>query len=228
MTAMDSFASYSALIRDEVAKAVSSMPHTHAEPMRDQVTTIEKDGAEAFLAALLCLATAEAAGGTAEEALPSATAIALVDVMVVGFTDLSRMPVPSLETRWGLARSLNAGDGFFAQAQRSLLSDRSTSAERAMAATTAFDAMCARFSQALYQAPPAGSNGTSDASLFEGGAVLGGLAAAADPTTLEALRRFGVAVASGLELEEALEDLPAEMRPQLEAAAQFIIRRRSR
>ena len=87
--------------------------------------------------AVLCLATAEAAGGDAEAALPAAAALELVQAFSLVHDDLPaldddamRRGRPSAHVRFGEATALLAGDALFAEAVRLALAYRSPEVAR--------------------------------------------------------------------------------------------------
>jgi geranylgeranyl diphosphate synthase type II len=93
---------------------------------------------------VLCLATAEAAGGTAEIALPAATAVELVHTFSLVHDDLPalddddlRRGRPSAHVRFGEAAAILAGDALLAEAFRLALSHPTPAVARELARATA-------------------------------------------------------------------------------------------
>jgi geranylgeranyl diphosphate synthase type II len=106
-----------------------------AEPMR---YTLEAGGKR--IRPVLCLATAEAAGATAERALPAAAAVELVHTFSLVHDDLPalddddvRRGRASAHVRFGEAVAILAGDALLAEAFRLALSYESTAVARELA-----------------------------------------------------------------------------------------------
>jgi geranylgeranyl diphosphate synthase type II len=92
---------------------------------------------------VLCLATAEAAGGTAEDALPAAVALELVHSFSLVHDDLpalddddERRGRPSAHVAFGEGVALLAGDALLAEAMRRVLSYPDPDAARELAQAT--------------------------------------------------------------------------------------------
>jgi geranylgeranyl diphosphate synthase type II len=97
---------------------------TLAEPLRYAL-----DGGGKRIRPVLCLATAEAAGATAEEALPAAAAVELVHTFSLVHDDLPaldddalRRGRPSTHVEFGEATAILAGDALLTEAMRLALS----------------------------------------------------------------------------------------------------------
>jgi geranylgeranyl diphosphate synthase, type II len=93
---------------------------------------------------VLCLATAQAAGGTAEAALPAAAAVELVHTFSLVHDDLPaldddelRRGRPSAHVRFGEAAAILAGDALLAEAFRLALSYPTPAVARELALATA-------------------------------------------------------------------------------------------
>jgi len=93
---------------------------------------------------VLCLATTEAAGGTAESALPAAAAVELVHTFSLVHDDLpalddddERRGRPSAHVRFGEAAAILAGDALLAEAFRLALSYPTPDVARELALATA-------------------------------------------------------------------------------------------
>ena len=117
----DIWASRREMLRDALSARLEGERFASAQLVREQVEASDPGDYEA--AAFACLAAAEAAGGSAEDALPGAVAMALLSQMAMVFTGLENSGgAASISTAWGMPRSLNAGDAFFSMAQESVLS----------------------------------------------------------------------------------------------------------
>jgi geranylgeranyl diphosphate synthase type II len=97
---------------------------TLAEPLRYAL-----DGGGKRIRPVLCLATAEAAGATAEDALPAAAAVELVHTFSLVHDDLPaldddalRRGRPSTHVEFGEATAILAGDALLTEAMRLALS----------------------------------------------------------------------------------------------------------
>ena len=105
----------------------------------------------------LCLLCCEAAGGEAARALPAAAAIELVHNFTLIHDDIEDNSDTrhGRETLWrvaGIAQAINAGDGMFVIAQRTLLDLETTgvSAERVLAASRLLNDACAALCEGQY------------------------------------------------------------------------------
>jgi geranylgeranyl diphosphate synthase type II len=108
------------------------------EPMR---YTLEAGGKR--IRPVLCLATSQAAGGTAEEALPAAAAVELVHTFSLVHDDLPAMDDdaerrgrPSAHVAFGEGVALLAGDALLAEAFRLALAYETPGVARELAAAT--------------------------------------------------------------------------------------------
>jgi hypothetical protein len=116
-----------------------------------------------------------------------------------------------LEGVWGMPRTLNAGDAFFALAHASILG---LEAAPDLAALDVFDTACRAASAALAAGRPAGP-----------ALVLPALALAAEvsgaaPSAATALRRLGESIEAGSVAAIEELEIPALGRERLRAAAQ--------
>jgi geranylgeranyl diphosphate synthase type I len=98
---------------------------------------------------LLCLLSAEAAGGDARQAMPAAVAVELAHNFSLVHDDIQdnsavRRGRPAVWAVWGMAQAITAGDGMFVVARRALegLQQAEVAPSRCLAAYRAFDRAC--------------------------------------------------------------------------------------
>jgi hypothetical protein len=135
MTA-DIFAAYRPALEAALTRAIDGLAASHAVLLSHQVET----GASRE-PGLLCLLAADALGVPEDAAQPAAVALSLLDAMAATFDSLDEEGAAL--SRYGMPRSLNAGDGFYALAQSALL--HATDAgepEQRLAAIDLLDATC--------------------------------------------------------------------------------------
>ena len=153
------------------------------------------DGGASRHAGLLCLLAADALGAQPGAAEPAAVALSLLDAMGVTFVELDAADAPL--GRYGMPRSLNAGDGFYALAQSALLhAVDAGEPEQRLAAIDLLDATCRAHAEDM-RLTATGTPGTS--TLRNAAIEFAALAA-------------GVSTAS----------LPAEARAKIDAALQSL------
>jgi geranylgeranyl diphosphate synthase type I len=164
----------------------------------------------------LCLLCCEAGGGALSRAVPAAAALELVHNFTLIHDDIEdasdfRHSRPTLWREAGVARAINAGDGMFVLAQRTLLglADAGVTPERVLDAARVLDDACVALcegqhadlsfegrtmvSLAEYEAMIGGKT----AALLGASAEIGAIAGGADDATATALgecgRRLGMA-----------------------------------
>lgn len=132
----DPFAPYRPALEAALTRAIDSLSTSHAVLLSHQVET----GASRE-PGLLCLLAADALGAPASTAEPAAVALSLLDAMAATFGGLD--DEGAALARYGMPRSLNAGDGFYALAQSALLhtADNGEPGQR-LAAIDLLDATC--------------------------------------------------------------------------------------
>jgi hypothetical protein len=179
----DPFAGYRPLLAAAKARAVDALEFSHAAPLRQQIANSE---AESDLPALCCLLAADAVSGKTDDALPAATAIALLGEMEGVFSAIASEDEVGLEAEWGMPRALNAGDAFYNLAQAVLLQGTNNlDAERQLLLSTHLDRACRAFAERLYEGSPANKR-----SLIGAAVTLGALAADADEATAAQVGEF--------------------------------------
>ena len=194
----------------------------HLGLMRYHLGWEDRDGAAVasgggkMLRPALCLLACEAVGGDVARAMPAAAAIELVHNFTLVHDDIEDASDTrhGRETLWrvrGVPQAINAGDGMFVLAQRTLLrmADTGVDAERVVAAATVLNEACVALcegqhadigfetrdavSLAEYEAMIAGKT----ASLIAASMAIGAIAGGADGATVSALeecgRRLGMA-----------------------------------
>jgi geranylgeranyl diphosphate synthase type I len=174
-----------------------------------------------MLRAALCMRCCEAAGGDARRAIHAAAAIELLHNFTLIHDDIedrseTRHGRPTLWTIVGVAQAINAGDGLFAVAQRTLLSmeDDGVAPERVLAAARRLDDTCielcegqhadlsfeARSSVSLaeYTSMVRGKSAVLIAAAAEIGAIAGG----ASEDAVHAFGRYGLALGLGFQVQD--------------------------
>lgn len=169
----------------------------------------------------LCLLACEAAGGPMERALPAAAAVELLHNFTLIHDDIedgsrTRHGRPTLWTLVGVPLAINAGDGLFVLARRTLLdlADRGVPAERVLGAVRMLDEACVvlcegqhldlgfesrpRVSVAEYERMIAGKT----AALLGASAAAGGIAAGADAATVSGLEEAGRALGMAFQAQD--------------------------
>ncbi|HEX5141335.1 MAG TPA: hypothetical protein VFX19_10345 [Dehalococcoidia bacterium] len=214
----DPWARYRSLIRDGLEQAAADIDFTHAQLVREQLSARTLD--EELVPAILCLRMAESIGANAESALPGATALALLAEMATVFLSLtSGHGGPSLSTAWGMPRTLNAGDAFFAAAHHAILADPQeiSGQSRLQAAAILDDA-----TKGLMEMLNAGGEGVTVAegsrTLLPAALLLAGVYAGADDGTVQALKRLGASW-QAMSQPDLANALGSDLRSALAATA---------
>ncbi len=116
---------------------------------RDQSLAWTEFSSGKRLRPLLCLLSAEAAGGIPEQAAPAAAALELVHNFSLVHDDIqdnsmTRRGRPAVWALWGTAQAITVGDGLFVLARRALhrLSEVGVPLHRCLAAFEALDQAC--------------------------------------------------------------------------------------
>jgi len=191
-------------------------------------------GAGKMLRPALCLLCCEAANGDATQAMPAAVAIELLHNFTLIHDDIEDHSERrhGRETLWrvaGMPQALNAGDGLFVIAQRTLL-DLPLAPERVVEAAQLLNDACVtlcegqyadlgfesreRVSRAEYEAMIGGKT----AALLGASAAIGALAAGAARDAVQAFARCG----TGVGLREGLARAAERLRRAI-AAAPFMV-----
>jgi geranylgeranyl diphosphate synthase, type I len=167
-------------------------------------------GAGKMLRPALCLLCCEAVGGEPRRAMPAAVALELLHNFTLIHDDIedgseTRHGRPTLWTLVGVPQAINAGDGLFVLARRTLLelAGESVREDRVLRAARVLDDACVtlcegqhadlgfesrpRVSQAEYEAMIAGKT----AALLGAAAEIGAIAGGADDETARALGQYG-------------------------------------
>jgi hypothetical protein len=109
-----------------VNDAIAGLDYSHSQLLGQRISALSHDAPDAFLPALLCALTAEALGAPNEISLMAATSLAIVEAAAYVVDDLviagsgSDIEPRGLIRAWGVPRTLNAADGFFALAHDSI------------------------------------------------------------------------------------------------------------
>jgi hypothetical protein len=196
------------MLGEALRRSVAAAGFSHSELLREQ---IEAAAGQDQPAALLCLRLAEAVGGKADAALPAATSLALLSLMgrvLVGLE--AQGGGASLSTAWGMPRSLNAGDAFYALAQDVLLrNEGGMPAERRLLEVDTLDEASRAYAEALQAAPEGMQLEAGEQALRSAAAALAGIVCGTDGDTMTRLRGIALNAGSqsGGDLEAALAEL---------------------
>ncbi len=201
----DPFERYREAARREIAAMVAAKPLEHGHLLRLEIGT-DAGGTEAageMETASVCLAMAEAFGGSVQDALPGAVALEFMETFLRVQSDITtgRSERDGRETLWmsvGLPLALNTADGMFALAQMSLLRPVADERVRLLAAGRMLDRHCLSCWEAGYQAvSETASIGTYERMAFARRCLLalapslGALLAGASTEASEGLAPFG-------------------------------------
>lgn len=143
MTA-DAFAEYRQALEAALTRTLDSLSTSHVVLLSHQLGSGNSRDV-----GLLCLLAAGALDATPGAAEPAAVALTLLDAMGATFAELDQDGAPL--SRYGMPRSLNAGDGFYALAQSALLhgTDR-PDVEQHLAALELLDTTCRAYAEELH------------------------------------------------------------------------------
>ena len=207
---------YSALLEPELRAAVGIERSPMYDMLRYHMGWTDRMGMPAAHApadrvhGAACLLAAEAAGAAAERAAPAASAAELASAFAMVHEDLrdgtpGGAERPSLWWAWGHSQGINAGDALYALARLAVIRsrERGLPAKAVVRASAALDEACLDFTAAQFDNVEGESEARRDpqeyltvlegkaGSLFGAALVLGGIAAGASATTIDALRGFG-------------------------------------
>lgn len=166
----------------------------------------------------LCLLCCEALGGARASALPAAVAIELLHNFTLVHDDIedaseTRHGRPALWRVAGIAQAINAGDGLFVIAQRTLL-DLPLPPERVLHAARLLNDACVALCEGQYAdigfeardrvsaAQYASMISGKTAALLGASAALGALAAGADTSAIDAFRRCGELLGMAFQVQD--------------------------
>ena len=204
--------------RDRLKAALDAAPdrvrYSYSALVRQQIASVADDG-DVPLPGLLCLITAEAFGAESDAALQPATALSLLGAMARVFEDIAVEGPAGLEREWGMPRSLNALDAFYALAQSLVIeSTAGLEPEKRLKAVGLLDEACHVLSLELQAG--AGASRT----LIDAGLALGGLFGNANAVQMAELSDFAQRPSAG-----ALQSLPIGVQNALVRAIPYITRR---
>jgi hypothetical protein len=195
-----------------VERAVDSLDGGYAALMRAQVRSSEV-ASDAYGPAVFCLGLGYLINGSDEKALPAATSLALLEEMARVFQGLEAEPRSDLIDTWGMARSLNSGDGFFAAAQRVLIEDQGLAAEQRIGMLSTLTQAARLFAEALHQSSEKRGAGVSQPSAILYPHVVSLVAVACAPTETAARQLTAIAESLAAEpgsgVERALQSAAA-------------------
>jgi hypothetical protein len=193
-------------------RAVDGLSDGFAAIMRQQLRETEVD-ATLYGPAVFCLGLGRLITGSEDKALPAATALGLLEEMARVFCDIDASAPASLVASWSMPRTLNAGDGFYAAAQRVLLDDVGLTAAQRLRALAAFSGAARRFSEALQPCTGGGHECVERAArcLYPAAAELASVCCGADDATARRLNALAEELASqpGATLEGGLRKAAA-------------------
>lgn len=190
----DPFAAHRPVLHDALGSAVKGVTASHGVLLREQIADLDPDDA-ALAPALLCIATAEAMGGRAADAMPAATALGLIAVMGRVFRDIAAENESGLGAAWGMPSALNAGDAFFVLAQQTLTAG--SDAARIIAALSELDKASRAYSDELHAGLTTTPKNARGRGLLAAAITLGAITAGADAATVDQMRAFGRDLARG-------------------------------
>jgi geranylgeranyl pyrophosphate synthase len=152
--ASDPFSDQRAHLLAALNDAIAGLEFSHSQLLGQRMSSLSgADADDAFLPALLCSLTAEALGAPSDVALTAATALALVEATAYVVDDLvvagSSSQSPGLIDHWGVPRTLNAADAFFALGHDVLIrvEHERFDAARVLELTDAFNDACRDWSE---------------------------------------------------------------------------------
>jgi hypothetical protein len=213
MTAMPgaSTAELRAAVVLALERAVDGLSDGFAAIMRQQLRETEVD-ATLYGPAVFCLGIGRLITGSEDKALPAATALGLLEEMARVFCDIEASSPARLVASWSMPRTLNAGDGFYAAAQRVLVDDQGLPDVQRLRALAVFSGAARRFSEAL-QVCAGGREGVERAarSLYAPAAALAAVCCDADEATAKRLNALAEELASqpGATLDGGLQKAAA-------------------
>jgi hypothetical protein len=115
-------ANYEAALIDDLRSTLAAVDFTHAAVLRRQLDLVEQgDGARDLTSGALCLLTGEALGVDSRFVRSAALTLGLLSLSAAvlrGLMAPDARPAGSLESAWGMPRTLNAGDAFYVLAQQ--------------------------------------------------------------------------------------------------------------
>ncbi len=149
--ATDPFTDLRLHLHGAINDAIASLEFSHSQLLGQRVGALSGPESEsAFLPALLCAYVAETLGAPRDVALTAGTALALVEASAHVVDDLviagsgADVEPRGLIGAWGVTRTLNAADGFFALAHEALmrLQDEGFDASRVLELTDELNEAC--------------------------------------------------------------------------------------
>jgi hypothetical protein len=227
----DPLASYRATVARDLEAVVDNVRLTHVEILKHELRLINEGrptGRVDLSPPAACLLIADALGAEQRQALPLATSLGLMMTMASIFQELEADDVhggESLETAWGMPRSLNAGDAFFVLAQQSILRDSGLDESRIFEASAVLSTASRALSEDIYA-----SRRRDALRLLPQALALGAVAAGANEATISELKGFAETLArDGFDAtQQALQTMSIndQAKSRLEEMAAFLVRGR--
>lgn len=199
MTAMPeaSAAELRATVLEALQRNVDSLDAGFAALLRHQLRDTEVD-ARLYGPAVLCLGLGRLITGEDVKALPAATALGLLEEMGRVFIDLQTpLDDATLTAAWGMPRTLNSADGFYALAQQALIDDEALVPAVRLAALDLFSRAARVFSEALPAASGADGLARAALTLYPAAVSLVAICCALDEATTQRLAAIALELASG-------------------------------
>jgi hypothetical protein len=212
----DPFAEYRPLLLEEMQRIVDEVSLHHGALMRQKLEPAGEQDVS-LLPGLLCLATAETISGRADAAFPAAIALSLLATMAEVFGAVAGgADDDGLIHAWGLPRTLNAGDAFFALAQETLAGAAGLDETRRLQAVALLDEACLQVSETLY-GEARGARAEPGRGMVGAALALGALAAGSADSIVRSLAAFDIS--QNVNITAAL---PSAEREKLMAAVSFV------
>jgi hypothetical protein len=157
--AIDPFVELRTHLHAAINDAIAGLEFSHSQLLGQRVSSLNGPEAEsAFLPALLCTYVAETLGASDDAALAAGTALALVEASAHVVDDIviagsgSDIEPRGLIGIWGVPRTLNAADGFFALAHDVLMrlddeGEKGVDASRTLVLTDELNEACRAWSE---------------------------------------------------------------------------------
>jgi hypothetical protein len=199
MTAMPeaSSAELRATVLEALQRTVAGVDAGYAALLRHQLRDTEVDD-RLYGPAVFCLGLGRLITGEDFGTLPEATALGLLEEMGRVFIDLETpLDDATLTATWGMPRTLNSADGFYALAQQALIDDEALSPQVRLNALGVFSEATRAFSEDLPGVN--GQDGLAQAArkLYPAAVLLVSLCCDLDDVTAKRLAAVALELAAG-------------------------------
>lgn len=228
--AADPFSDLRDHLHAAVNDAIAGLDYSHSQLLGQRISALSSAGSnEDLLSGLVCALVAESLGAGREPSMAAGTAFALVEASAYVVDDLvaagsgSDVAPRGLIGAWGVPRTLNAADGFFAIGHESLMSlhDLGYDAATVLVYAAEFDAAVRAWSEESEQRFSSDLLSTLHPSpaLLAAGAYLGARIGGLDN---ELARRLGAALAAGASADVAALPIDPSARIILADTATYL------